>query len=118
MELSDNKLEWNEPESVCEVTGYVVEMMLVNIDQCESVARPIIEGFTLKNSLSPSMVLPQPLMNFSTYAVTIQARSGDTAYGIGEANTTKFTTAETGELLLYVFSIFINIFTIWVSQGA
>ena len=92
IELNDNNLVWNEPESECEVTDYVVEMMLINIDQCESVATPIIEEITL----NPSIVLPHPLKNFSTYEVTIQARSGDTTYGTGEANTTNFTTAETG----------------------
>ena len=93
--VAENKLEWNEPESVCEVTDYVVEVMLINIDQCESVARPINTSITL-NTI---MVLP-PLKYFSTYAVTIQARSGDTAYGTGEANTTKFMTETSGVWVL------------------
>ena len=89
--VTDNKIEWNEPESVCEVTDYLVEVMLINIDQCESVATPITNTITLNTN----MVLPM-LKYFSTYAVTIQARSGDTAYGRGEANTTKFTTGTSG----------------------
>ena len=102
--VADDKLEWNEPESVCKVTDYVVEVLLINIDQCESAAIPITNNITLKTN----MVLP-PLKYFSAYAVTIQARSGDTSYGTGEANTTKFTTEISGA---WVLSSLYNIYYI------
>ena len=93
--VTDDKLEWNEPESECEVTDYEVQVMLTNIDQCESTAIPITKNITLKTN----MVLP-PLKYFSTYAVTIQARSGDTPFGTGEGNTMEFTTEAGGVWVL------------------
>ena len=89
--LVDNNLEWNEPKHTCEVTDYTVEVVLVNIDQCEETDIPITKVI----EEDPYMVLP-PLKYFSTYKATIRARFGNTARGTGDPNTMEFKTGESG----------------------
>lgn len=87
-------MEWNEPESICKVKDYVLSVTLINYDQCETKTTSITDDTT-----TFSQVTLPPLNYFSTYLVTVQARSGDTTRGTGNPIEKEFTTAESGASL-------------------
>ena len=91
--LVNNSLKWKVPDSRCEVTDYEVGVKLTSIDQCETTDILITEYFTIYTELG----LPE-WKYFSTYEVTITARSGSTIYGTGVAKTKEFHTGESGAL--------------------
>ena len=70
---------------------YEVIVKLTSIDQCETTDILITEKFTINTELG----IPE-VKNFSTYNITIAARSGSTKYGTGVAKTMEFKTEESG----------------------
>ena len=94
--LVNDNLKWKVPDSRCKVTDYEVGVKLTSIDQCETTDILITKYFTIYTELG----LPE-WKYFSTYEVTIAARSGNTIYGTGVAKTKEFHTGESGEVHLF-----------------
>ncbi|XP_072044701.1 uncharacterized protein [Amphiura filiformis] len=86
---NNNILTWDEPESTCVVIGYSVIVTLINLDQCEPTNRQVADSVVVV----PNITLPETRF-FSTYQVSIQARSGGSSFATGGANTMKFKTQE------------------------
>ena len=95
VQVLDNNLIWDQPPNTCSLVEYVVEVALINIDNCEKTSVPISNA-TLK---STNMTLPE-LADFSSYRVTIRYRTierySTINYSNGRAYTTEFTTKESG----------------------
>ncbi|XP_072043442.1 netrin receptor unc-40-like [Amphiura filiformis] len=89
VQLKENILTWDEPESTCAVIGYSVIVTLINIGQCKPTNRQVADTAVVV----PNITLPG-MDFFSTYQVSIQAWSGNSSFARGGANTMEFETPE------------------------
>ncbi|XP_072043281.1 uncharacterized protein [Amphiura filiformis] len=89
VQLQDDILQWNEPESTCAVIGYSVIVTLINLGNCEQTNRQVADTMVVVSNITlPGMHF------FSTYEVSIQAWSGDSSFAMGDVNTMEFETPE------------------------